>query len=236
MCLSGPQQPSFEFQKSQLDEHAAGVQVRGPFYLLLAFHLPAVVLSLSSHASTVAFLRQKKTHKPQPISTCRIWIQHFQSPHTIKSQYITEAQPPLQHPWIKHGMKKRAVTKYYPIRGKVIYCTRHPYCFRSSLCPDQSYCKRCRRRENSPYWRQTQKYVSKVRGFLNWSLSECTLIFSAGLKPKYTAVINSWKCQHAWAVQRLEVHIRKPTELMPYDLFSLLFLVIYLEMTEWVKK
>lgn len=76
-------------------------------------------------------------------------------------------------------------------------------------------------REKNPYWRQTQKkkkICGEKRG-ISWqmeSVSTSPLIFSAELKlQKYTAVINSWKCQHVWRGQRFEVHIRKPTEFMP---------------------
>lgn len=156
VCLSGPQQSSFEFQKSQLDEHAVGVQVRGPFYLLLAFHLPSVSLSLSllqppSSGKTTT----KKTHKPQPISTCWIWIQHFQSPRTIKSQYITELQPPHSHnPMNKTWHGKRACDQILPHQRKVIYC------FRSSLGPDQCSCKR-RRTQTAD-----EEYLREREGFL----------------------------------------------------------------------
>lgn len=95
------------------------------------------------------------------------------SPHNK----IPEAQPPHSRspkPWIKHGVKKEPVTKYYPIRGKVIYCTCHSYCFRSSLCPDQCCCKSCRTHRHTLHRREKTLTEDRRENICQWFLDGWT--------------------------------------------------------------
>lgn len=92
------------------------------------------------------------------------------SPHNKIPVYYRTVTPPQPVPnqWIKHDMEKELATKYYPIGGEVIYCTRQRRCFRSSVCPISVSVRGCSRTDGGKLLTEDgwEKYLGESEGFL----------------------------------------------------------------------